>query len=297
MTVLCKHGEGVRTGYVKRVQHDTLISQARVQDTYQNLKKKYARSLVTGWLESTDPNKHVFEDLGIAAFLMELWKDMYGSDPFPGFVDIGCGNGLLVHLLNREGYRGWGFDARSRKSWLQYGTKLDSGLDSLRQLVLLPSTIVVDSAEQENKELAQDRIHDGKFPEGTFIISNHADELTPWTPILAAASGCPFLSIPCCSHRLTGARFRAPAPKDKTKPSSTYGSLVEWVADIGSDCGWQIEREALRIPSTRNLALVGRHRVLDGAPVGLSDIVAKYGGAEGYADKVINLVATKPRSH
>lgn len=36
------------------------------------------------------------------------------------FVDMGCGNGLLVHILNSEGYHGIGLDVRSRKMWKKY---------------------------------------------------------------------------------------------------------------------------------------------------------------------------------
>jgi hypothetical protein len=36
------------------------------------------------------------------------------------FIDMGCGNGLLVHILNSEGYNGIGLDVRSRKMWAQY---------------------------------------------------------------------------------------------------------------------------------------------------------------------------------
>lgn len=38
----------------------------------------------------------------------------------PSFIDMGCGNGLLVHILNSEGYSGVGLDVRSRKMWAQY---------------------------------------------------------------------------------------------------------------------------------------------------------------------------------
>ena len=42
------------------------------------------------------------------------------GDTKPSFVDMGCGNGLLVHVLNSEGYSGVGLDVRSRKMWAQY---------------------------------------------------------------------------------------------------------------------------------------------------------------------------------
>ena len=67
-----KHGQGQLGGYKKRVHHDRLIPQKSYQDTYARLKAKYGRKLSEGWVEVTDPSKHVFEDLGIAAFCLEL---------------------------------------------------------------------------------------------------------------------------------------------------------------------------------------------------------------------------------
>ncbi|KAL2255773.1 hypothetical protein VTK26DRAFT_2731 [Humicola hyalothermophila] len=296
LEVIHKHGRGRQAGYQKRVHHDLIVPQARVQNTYTRLKQKYARDLIKGWAESTDPNKHVFEDLCIAAFLMELWADMYIEGPFPGFVDIGCGNGLLVHILNQEGYAGWGFDARRRKSWAAYNTKLRTAggaeKDTLRELVLLPSPV----GREEPTALDESRIHDGRLPKGTFIISNHADELTPWTPIIAVMSECPFIAIPCCSHSLTGARYRAPAPKDKTKADSAYSSLVAWVESIARDCGWEPELEMLRIPSTRNAAVIGRKRSSKSSSLDIQAIVNRYGGTAGYLDNVMKLVAA-PSAH
>ncbi|KAI1432434.1 DUF1613-domain-containing protein [Xylaria sp. CBS 124048] len=299
ISTLHKHGEGAKAGYVKRVQHDTVIPQATVQSTYTKLKKKYARKLIEGWAEATDPTKHCFEDLGIAAFLIELWAQMYRDTPFPGFVDIGCGNGLLVYLLRQEGYSGWGFDARRRKSWDKFTDTVDVTAgkdtdDSLRQLVLLPA--ILQDQQQQDAELAP-KVHDGAFPKGTFIISNHADELTPWTPILAAISDCPFIMIPCCSHDLSGARFRAAAPKEKGKSASAYSSLVEWVKQIAQDCGWNIETEMLRIPSTRNTGLIGRHRLDNPVPPDMPNILRKYGGTNGYVDNALKLMNTAPRGH
>jgi tRNASer (uridine44-2'-O)-methyltransferase len=298
LSQLHKHGQGAVEGYVKRVHHDTIIPQPRFQDTYTRLKNSYARTLVTSWAETTDPSKHVFEDLGIAAFLIELWRDMYtdinnGNDktPFPGFVDIGCGNGLLVYILRREGYEGWGFDARARKSWHAYNIPLKDGTDSLQALALLPSFV---QRPQEPGDGVH--VHDGVFAEGTFIISNHADELTPWTPILAAGSRSPFIAIPCCSHDLTGRKFRAPPPRDKSKGQSAYASLVAWGCDIAADCGYRVETEMLRIPSTRNTALIGRD-LETRSVTELEAVIAKYGGAQGLFENVSKLIKTGPRGH
>ncbi|KAI9904317.1 hypothetical protein N3K66_000846 [Trichothecium roseum] len=293
LEILHKHGEA--PDYAKRVHHDVVVPQARFQNRYAALKASYARELIGGWAETTDPDKHVFEDLGIAAFLIELWADMYGEEnPFPGFVDIGCGNGLLVYILRREGYQGWGFDARRRKSWAQYNAPFSGtdASDSLQQLLLLPS-ILTDGDEPPAPERT---CHDGVFPAGTFIISNHADELTPWTPILAAVSGCPFIAIPCCSHNLAGARYRAPPPRDKSKGKSTYASLVDWVVRIAEDCGWDVETEMMRIPSTRNTCLLGRTRN-KGADVDYGALLHKYGGVAGYKETVAQLVKAEARGH
>jgi tRNASer (uridine44-2'-O)-methyltransferase len=301
LTVISKHGEGKMTGYVKRVHHDVVIPQATFQNRYATLKTKYAKQLIDTWAESTDPLKHVFEDLGIAAFFIELWKEMYPeTTPFPGFVDIGCGNGLLVYILNSEGYTGWGFDARARKSWDQYTTTVtisDAPQPSLKQAVLIPSLIAPPSTDSTSDS----SIHDGLFPKGTFIISNHADELTPWTPIHATLSQCPFVMIPCCSHNLTGDKYRAPPPKDKSKSESAYSSLVAWTEQIARDCGWQVETEMLRIPSTRNTALLGRKRVEgEGSAyedVDVERIVQKYGGTGNWVENAMKLVKTGPRGH
>ncbi|KAK3080086.1 hypothetical protein LTS18_003165, partial [Coniosporium uncinatum] len=199
-----KHGQGRLAGYQKRVHHDLLVPQARFQDTYTRLKATYAKSLIGGWVEQTDPGKHVFEDLGIAAFLIELWRDMYGGvgdeeGVFPGFVDIGCGNGVLVHVLRMEGYEGWGFDARRRKTWQTFPENTRS---KLKEMLLIPqpfassrekdteatngcaeglnglhksespSSTTTATATMANGEtdLAS---HNGIFPPDTFIISNH----------------------------------------------------------------------------------------------------------------------------
>lgn len=241
-----KHGQGQLGGYKKRVHHDQLIPQKNYQDTYARLKAKYGQKLCEGWVEVTDPSKHVFEDLGIAAFCLELWREMYevpdtakeaqavggaerddlassvenlevkehkSKPSFPGFVDIGCGNGLLVYILISEGYSGFGFDARERKTW---DTFPPSVRQHLRQSLLVPEMLRPGSTGGGDTSLedAAKSWHSGLFPSGTFIISNHADELTAWTPLLAYLNKSAFIAIPCCSHDLAGSRFRAP---DSTK--------------------------------------------------------------------------------
>ncbi|KAH0558432.1 hypothetical protein GP486_004911 [Trichoglossum hirsutum] len=329
LSTVHKHGKGLSAGYKKRVHHDRIIPQQRLQDTYSRLKMDHAKRLIEKWVEQTDPTKHVFEDLGIAAFLIELWRDMYvgkvESSPefgrenefqtsasntstpkceFPGFVDIGCGNGVLVEILKKEGYSGWGFDARRRKTWDTFTEDVQA---SLKQMVLVPK-ILADRSLPAEDGIANGRskeslpsqehvdVHDGSFPRGTFIISNHADELTGWTPLIASLSESPFLIIPCCSHDLSGARFRAHSkPDDRGKQRSAYASLIDWVGRLASDAGWEVEKEVLRIPSTRNVALIGRRRQSSGVP--LLEILQREGGGFGWTDRALALTKRKPKDH
>ncbi|KAF2425813.1 DUF1613-domain-containing protein [Tothia fuscella] len=322
LKIIHKHGTGQAAGYEKRVHHDIIVPQAAFQNTYTRLKAKYAKDLIGQWVEQTDPEKHVFEDLGIAAFLIELWREMYegvareeadasidGTDKkkpsFPGFVDIGCGNGVLVNVLLQEGYPGWGFDARKRMTW----ACLTPGVQShLKEMLLVPE--ILEQAAQDglpNQTEDDDTpFHNGLFPQNTFIISNHADELTPWTPLLAYLSNSPFIAIPCCSHSLTGARCRfnggvarktesiGPGPatgslarptskKKNGKQISAYQGLTAYVADLAGELGFEIGKEMLRIPSTRNAAIVGR--VKHGDPV-----LAGMNGDEDRREKVMQIL-------
>ncbi|KAH7361271.1 hypothetical protein BKA66DRAFT_471261 [Pyrenochaeta sp. MPI-SDFR-AT-0127] len=298
LDIIHKHSRGNHAGYKKRVHHDQIIPQKTFQDTYAYLKGKYAKELINGWVEQTPPEKHVFEDLGIAAFIMELWVDMYGSevncndrrtdnsttddDPngkdveekwkrarqnFPGFVDIGCGNGLLVYILNAEGWQGWGFDARKRKTWDTFPSQY---ANKLKELLLVPKILQTDEDARDFTLANAPPSHCGVFEPGTFIISNHADELTPWTPLLGYLSASPFIAIPCCSHDFGGTRFRAPVhanhltstPNEKEvkgKQPSAYAGLCSWVCHLTETVGYKVEKEFLRIPSTRNIAVLGRH--------------------------------------
>jgi tRNASer (uridine44-2'-O)-methyltransferase len=308
LEIIHKHSKGRMAGYQKRVHHDVIIAQKPFQDTYTYLKGKYCKQLIENWVEQTPAEKHVFEDLGIAAFLIELWTDMYGDkgagspepaselhievlsidaeqnkdqqekkrreeaqQAFPGFVDIGCGNGLLVWILNQEGWKGWGFDARRRKTWSTFAPEIQ---ENLKEMLLIPEVLVGCESEGENDAAASDvPAHNGMFPRGTFIVSNHADELTVWTPILAFLNESPFIAIPCCSHNFGGTRFRAPFKAEHSfsnsssstsnkngKQPSAYASLCSYLAYITDAAGYKAEKEHLRIPTTRNIGIIGRKR-------------------------------------
>jgi tRNASer (uridine44-2'-O)-methyltransferase len=349
LQIIHKHGTGQKAGYTKRVHHDQIIPQQILQDTYTALKAKYARSLLDQWAEVTDPLKHVFEDLGIAAFLIEVWRTMYDLPPrdskgpmgggkswkggggekstFPGFVDIGCGNGVLVYLLLSEGFQGWGFDARRRKSWEVFPEEVQ---EHLQERVLIPKFYQQQPGYDLVPQNLRAAIHDGIFEEGTFIISNHADQLTPWTPLAACSSNCPFIAIPCCSHGLSGKLQRfydlppgqisttteqgtesrefvsseeakaltddrpgpqtnkpergSLAPRKQTGPSA-YAGLSAHVMHMALSLGFTVQQEILRIPSTRNLCVLGR----------LPEIASTTGDIDARQAKVEQLIRQEVR--
>lgn len=114
---------------------------------------------------------------------------------------------------------------------------------------------------------------DAYFKPGIFLIGNHADELTPWVPVLStlhSASG--YLSIPCCAwsfdtkyERTTTPMFPIPGPDfadslnlgGEGSNASSYSMYRIWLASLALYCGWAVECETLRIPSTRNWAIIG----------------------------------------
>ncbi|KAJ2971296.1 hypothetical protein NUW54_g12535 [Trametes sanguinea] len=76
LDTLHRYGWGAVTNYKKRVHHDCIISREAYQDLYLVMRERH-KHLVNEWQEVTDPLKHVFEDIGIATFLMLLWKESY----------------------------------------------------------------------------------------------------------------------------------------------------------------------------------------------------------------------------
>lgn len=98
----------------------SLVSAERYTSLYSRLKEKYGTEMVKVWPENTDPAKFVYEDVAIATYLLLLWekeKLELGTQKLQSFVDLGCGNGLLVYILSSEGHIGTGIDLRKRKIW------------------------------------------------------------------------------------------------------------------------------------------------------------------------------------
>ncbi|PSN69133.1 DUF1613-domain-containing protein [Corynespora cassiicola Philippines] len=264
LEVIHKHSRGRQAGYKKRVHHDVVIAQKLFQDTYTYLKGNQTQ-----------------EEVETIAAKVEEDRRAKAKQMFPGFVDIGCGNGLLVWILNEEGWPGWGFDARKRSTWATFGERYE---DKLKEMLLVPEALKVGDGEEEDIDLGTPS-HNGIFPPRTFIVSNHADELTIWTPCLAFLSESPFIAIPCCSHNFGGTRFRAPphrkyitepgqghiAEGGAIKQPSAYASLCSYVSHLTASMSYVPEKEHLRIPSTRNIAILGRQKAKPGELMGNLD--------------------------
>ena len=157
---------------------------------------------------------------------------------------------------------GSGFDLRARASWSHYPVETQAQLHvhafDPTDDALDPSLTIIRNA---------------------FIIGNHADELTPWVPVLATlhdAAG--YLSIPCCAwafdskfERASSSGYPLPEAIGMTMEqfieslnlggdgsnASSYSMYRIWLATLSVQCGWVVECETLRIPSTRNWAVVG----------------------------------------
>ncbi|XP_020484896.1 probable tRNA (uracil-O(2)-)-methyltransferase [Labrus bergylta] len=201
---------------------------------YQQLKEKY-KAMVKVWPEVTDPEKFVYEDVAIASYLLVLWAEERaerGLTAPQSFVDLGCGNGLLVHILTNEGHPGKGIDVRRRKIWDMFG----------------PGTLLEEKAITPSEGFL--------FPRTDWLIGNHSDELTPWIPVIAARSSysCRFFVLPCCFFDFYGKYQRRQCKK------SQYKEYIDFIAEVSGVSGFITEEDCLRIPSTKRVCLVGKSR-------------------------------------
>ncbi|BHF65321.1 tRNA methyltransferase 44 [Sparganum proliferum] len=170
------------------------------------------------------------------------------------FVDIGCG-----------------VDIKRRGMWGQYPARIAA---ALREETLDPST------------------HPG-FPQATFLIGNHSDELTPWLPVLATKSNseCQVFTVPCCPFSLyqkfdagqytqqlrDGVYQQFTDYRQRYSPTFTtesteepnliaeggfwrgrYRHYIHYLEDVFRICGFEPELDILRIPSTKRICLLGR---------------------------------------
>ena len=86
-----------------------------------------------------------------------------------------------------------------------------------------------------------------------WVIGNHSDELTPWIPKIARRCGAHtrYLVIPCCFWDFTRRYTR------KAAGQTRYETYLAFISECGKEEGFEVFTEALRIPSTKNMAQVG----------------------------------------
>lgn len=223
------------SGHLTLSKPRELVPLAQFHQLYSLLKDKYGPALVKSWPEATDPYKFVYEDISIAAYLLVLWeqeREELGLQHRQSFIDLGCGNGLLVYLLSAEGHTGKGVDLRRRKIWKLFGDKA-----VLEECVLTPSDQTL-------------------FPGSDWLLGNHSDELTPWIPVMAARSSytARYFVLPCCPHDFEGKYCRS------EPHTSQYRSYLNYVRVIGQEMGFTVDEDVLRIPSSKRVCQLGRGR-------------------------------------
>ncbi|XP_060528805.1 probable tRNA (uracil-O(2)-)-methyltransferase [Cylas formicarius] len=216
----------------KTIHSLSLVNIDEYCSIYNTLKDKYGQNLIKLWPSrtTTNPQKYIFEDIAIASFLICIWK----TDKHINFVDCGCGNGLLVYLLTQEGFSGYGLDVRRRPIWDIYP-------DNTKLLV---NTVTPTSV----------------FPECTWIIGNHSDELTPWIPVIALKSSphTNFFVLPCCPYDFSGRKYI------RTNGSiSSYADYLNYIKNVCETCGFETNFDKLRIPSTKRTCLIGISKLKD----------------------------------
>ncbi|KAL1241562.1 putative tRNA (uracil-O(2)-)-methyltransferase [Trichinella spiralis] len=204
-----------KKGSLKLSNTLSLVNQERFWTHYRKLKANYARSLINDWTERSPAEKTVFEDISIAAYLLTIWEEERIEK---------------VYLLNSEGHSGFGVDQRKRNIWDKF-----SSVSQLKEM-RIDFTGNLDWLGKPN-----------------WIISNHADQLTPWIPIWATKlNDCNTFIIPCCPYDLFGKYQR------QHNGQSHYRSYLLYIQEIMNSLDFSINQDLLRIPSTKRICFVGR---------------------------------------
>ncbi|XP_031629782.1 probable tRNA (uracil-O(2)-)-methyltransferase [Contarinia nasturtii] len=219
------------------VESHSLINSSEYNELYNDLKAKYGENMVKIWPENTDPLKYVYEDVAIASYLILLWRDecrRMNTNQLQSFVDLGCGNGLLVYILSSEGHQGYGIDVRKRGIWDLY-----------------PKTTVL----KTHAIVPSDR---SLFPDIDWIIGNHSDELSPWIPVISARSSYKsrYFLLPCCAFEFSGKKFQR-----RCSTVSQYMDFLSYAQEISNVCGFKTQIDRLKIPSTKRICLIGSERI------------------------------------
>ncbi|KAM8970368.1 probable tRNA (uracil-O(2)-)-methyltransferase isoform X2 [Sarcophilus harrisii] len=155
--------------------------------------------------------------------MVKVWPEVTDPEKFV-YEDVA----IATYLL----HPGRGIDVRRRKIWNMYG----------------PQTQLEESAIRPNDSYL--------FPDVDWLIGNHSDELTPWIPVIAARSSynCRYFVLPCCFFDFTGKYSRRQSKKTQ------YREYLDFIKEVGLTCGFHVEEDCLRIPSTKRVCLIGKSR-------------------------------------
>ena len=199
----------------------------------------------------------------------------------------------MLDRLGGKGYKGKGIELRERRTWPDYPSKTR---DNLIEQGIDPPTWFPRTLEEWKSGTWAGK-EDCPIEEGMFLIGNHADEMTvskilsaylasnahqgglfcdcaqPWLPLLSLIprTPAPHLSLPCCLHTLNGlftyntfvpphSHSHMPAGDFEDgleKGDSRYKAYLKWLGWVGLNCGWQWEKEPLRVPSTKSWGIIG----------------------------------------
>jgi tRNASer (uridine44-2'-O)-methyltransferase len=217
---------------------------------YLELKSTYWPRFAPIWVNETgtEPDKFIHEDIAIACYLILTWRHFNLN--VQRFVDLGCGNGLLVYILNDQGFGGYGVDMRARKIW--------------------SNRLFVDGKVKLVEQTVEPKSSDFLEPGTDFLIGNHSDELSPWMPVLAWRAKCSYLLIPCCMFDFNGKFGFVKKSGGETSRNEAY---LVYMKRIGERFGFEMRRDKLRIPSTKNVVFLGINREVGQMNEDLDEIV------------------------
>ncbi|CAL8115670.1 unnamed protein product [Orchesella dallaii] len=272
-----------------RARPHSFVSNSAYWLFYDLLKCGPAEQVKAIWQESTDPVKFIHEDIGIASYIASFIHadtSIYrpnNNKEVVQILDLGCGNGLLCFFLAQilslysKNIKVVGFDIRNRRLWSGL-LKLDARQEMMKLLqsmdlsdadMNIPTPLSEEDTPEVDFSLMEraflphvmddliqcfGNIKDEQQNRGLWIVGNHSDELTPWIPVVARrlnASG--FFIIPCCPYDF----YKKYQRRGDVPGSSIYFNYIEYICTIGDKYGYQPTLEKLRIPSTKNICLVG----------------------------------------
>ncbi len=218
---------------------------------YNELKKKYS-IYIKNCIKKNGSHSIVFRDISIAAYLIIMWKnETKNKQETQKFINIGCGNGLLVYILVSEGYDGYGVNDKKKDIWNIYG----------QNIILKEMTI------QSSDELL--------LRDCDWIICNNSNVMIPWILVMASRSSyrCKIFLLPYYFWDFDGKYiFNKKHGNIKIEEKKTtvninndirkgkYEIYLDYIETLGKICGFIMEKDKLRIPYGKSICFIGRSR-------------------------------------